>query len=90
MRLFMQINDKSSENKFLEEDYVANNMAVEALEKQIPKKIIFNSENDREYEDFICPNCNDILQQRRKGATRITIYKLIFCHNCGQMLDWSE
>lgn len=65
-------------------------LAVNALEKQITQKIIFNSEDDREYEDYICPNCKDILQQRRKGATRITIYKYKFCHNCGQMLDWSE
>lgn len=62
----------------------------EARERQIAKKIILNSEDDREFEDFICPNCKDILQQRRKGATRITIYKFKFCHNCGQKLDWSE
>ncbi|RKJ46552.1 hypothetical protein D7X98_04135 [bacterium 1XD8-76] len=62
----------------------------EARERQIPKKIILNSEDDMEYEDYICPNCKDILQQRRKGATRITIYKFKFCHNCGQSLDWSE
>lgn len=62
----------------------------EARERQMPQKIIFNSEDDREYEDYICPNCKDILQQRRKGAKKITIYKFKFCHNCGQKLDWSD
>lgn len=35
MRLFMQINDKGSgnENKFLEEDYIANKLAIKALEE---------------------------------------------------------
>lgn len=33
MRLFMQINDKASESKFLEEDYIANKMAIKALEE---------------------------------------------------------
>lgn len=61
---------------------------VQALKKQIASKIIFNSEEDREYEDYICPNCKDILQQRRKGAKAITIYKYKYCHNCGQKLDW--
>lgn len=65
-------------------------LTIAALEKQIPKKIIFNSEKDREYEDYICPNCKDILQQRRMGAKRIIIYKFKFCHNCGQRLDWSD
>ena len=33
MRLFMQINDKSSESKFLEEDYIANKLAIKSLEE---------------------------------------------------------
>ena len=34
MRLFMQITDKNSEHKFAEDDYKANEMAINALEKQ--------------------------------------------------------
>ena len=34
----MQINDRDSTNKFLDEDYVANEMAVKAIERMIPKK----------------------------------------------------
>lgn len=33
LRLYMKITDKTSENKFLEEDYIANNMAIKALEE---------------------------------------------------------
>lgn len=61
-----------------------------AREKMKPKKIILNSEPDREYEDYICPSCKDILQQRRKGATAILIYHFKHCPNCGQALDWTE
>ena len=39
MRLFMQITDKNSEHKFVEDDYRANEIAIQALEKQMPKKV---------------------------------------------------
>ena len=39
MRLFMQIEDENNDCKFTEDDYKANEMAIQALEKQIPKKI---------------------------------------------------
>ena len=39
MRLFMQIEDDNKYCKFTEDDYKANEMAIQALEKQIPKKI---------------------------------------------------
>lgn len=58
--------------------------------KQDPHKIIHNVESGREYEDFICPYCGDILQQRRKGATAITVYHFKYCHNCGCHLDWGD
>ena len=34
LRLYMQITDKNSDSKFLDEDYEANAMAINALEKQ--------------------------------------------------------
>ena len=37
MRLFMQIEDENNDCKFTEDDYKANEMAIQALEKQ--KKI---------------------------------------------------
>lgn len=68
----------------------ACDMGIYALKKQYPQKIILNSEDDREYEDYICPNCKTILQQRRKGAMAVTIYHFAYCHSCGQALDWRD
>ena len=34
MRLFMQIEDENNDCKFTEDDYKANEMAIQALEKQ--------------------------------------------------------
>lgn len=62
--------------------------SIPMLEKQMPEKIILNSEEGREYEDYICPNCKDILRQRRKLATAIMVHEYKFCPDCGQKLDW--
>lgn len=59
-------------------EYVAAHIAIEALEKQIPKKphkclypkIIKNG---------VCPHC---LQTEDDSAN--------YCRACGQALDWSE
>ena len=54
---------------------VAFEMAINALEKQIPKKVTKS----------VCPSCNRIFLfghgEKRKGD---------YCDNCGQALDWSE
>ena len=57
-------------------DYsIAFKTAIEALEKQIPKKV---TKSD-------CPSCNRIFLfrhgEKRKGD---------YCDNCGQALDWSD
>ena len=76
MLLFMQIEDENNDCKFTEDDYKANEMAINALEKQIPKKpkerdcIGFNT--------LVCPVC--------KGE--LYLYEP-YCDNCGQKLDWS-
>ena len=38
MRLYMQIEDENNDCKFTEDDYKANEMAIQALEKQIEMK----------------------------------------------------
>ena len=57
-------------------DYsVAFETAIEALEKQIPKKVTKS----------VCPSCKRIFLfrhgEKRKGD---------YCDNCGQALDWSD
>ena len=51
-------------------------LAINALEKQIPKKPDFTE--DKEF--ALCPCCNG------KGL----LNKQKYCDNCGQKLDWSD
>ena len=56
----------------------ASRMAIKALEKQIPKKPVYGAANIK------CPNC---------GATLLYYFysfKIDYCDECGQRLDWSE
>ena len=66
-------------------DYsIAFETALNALEKQIPKKPI----NEECY--YICPCCRDDLSV---SDDDIFIYELSmpkYCSNCGCVLDWSE
>ena len=57
-------------------------VAIQALEKQIPKKPV-KSENQvvRYANTYYCPICN-------LGITGTNIAK--WCYHCGQKLDWGE
>lgn len=55
-------------------------MAIAALEKQIPKKPIENPTDDTcLYYENHCPSCENLLVVRYKH-----------CPKCGQHIDWSE
>ena len=62
--------------------------AKQELEKGTSKQIEEQTEDDREFIDYVCPNCKTTLQQKIKGATRTTIFKYKYCCWCGQKLDW--
>ena len=60
-------------------------IAIEALEKQLPKKV----ENRTEYRNLyghlifykgFCPSCGRVVESYRDNS----------CHICTQRLDWSE
>ena len=88
MRLYMQITDKNNDCKFTEDDYKANETAIQALEKQIPKKPIMKQYfKDMEEKYLCCPTCGEILTDRIPGDNK-TFY--FHCMNCGQKLDWSD
>ena len=88
MRLFMQIEDENNDCKFTEDDYKANEMAIQALEKQIPKKPIMKQYfEDLEDEYLCCPTCGEILTDRIPDDNK-TFY--FHCMNCGQKFDWSD
>lgn len=56
----------------------ASRMAVEALEKQMPKKPKEVVTDDNEYICSLCPVCNSDLHEEK------------YCAKCGQAIDWSE
>lgn len=78
----------------------AQGMALDALEKQIPKKPLddFSTHaiyvNDGNYLDqidirtFKCPICNHILARGEIETTDCA--EIHYCDNCGRRLDWSD
>ena len=66
------------ENKY----YKAIMLAIEALEKQIPKKPIKSDRQEIRYTlTYDCPTCG-----RQFTGTGFAD----FCYHCGQALDWSD
>lgn len=66
----------------------ASELAIQALEKQIPKKpIIKQYFKDMEEEYLCCPTCGEILTDRIPADNK-TFY--FHCMNCGQKFDWSD
>lgn len=64
---------------------IALDMAIEALEKQIPKKPtdIHEVEDGSFYTiSFMCPSCDT--------AVIFQPYKSKYCKHCGQKLDWGD
>lgn len=55
-------------------------VAINALEKQIPKKLI----NTCQYVSGCCPNCKKYI------SDWLEYNKFMCCPYCGQKLDWSE
>ena len=54
-------------------------MAINALEKQIPKKPIFYAH------DYYCSVCNSLV-----GNNEFEWKRFKYCDTCGQKLDWSD
>ena len=65
------------------EETMAMKLAVEALEKQIPKKVISGYD---EQDSICCPNCKGELL----SMDWYDHWKCNYCEFCGQALDWSE
>ena len=65
------------------EETMAMKLAVEALEKQIPKKVIFGYD---EQDSICCPNCKGELL----SMDWYDHWKCNYCEFCGQALDWSD
>ena len=86
MQLYMQIEDKNNDCKFTEDDYKANEMAIQALKKQIPKKV--------KIEQWIYTKCDcgyEFSKHHGDGYYSILLEnKTKYCPNCGQKLNWES
>ena len=64
-------------------------MAIKALEKQIPKKVInvqdccIPETYDYDYSIANCPNC-------RMAFSFDEYHRPLYCNGCGQLIDWGE
>lgn len=66
----------------VETELDALHFAVNALEKQIPKKPIATDEQHIRYSmSYVCPLCG-----KHFSGTGIASY----CYHCGQALDWND
>lgn len=89
MRLYMQITDKNNDCKFTEDDYKANEMAIQALEKQIPKKPIFNHNLSDTLSIFHC-ECGNTIKVSHDIGIMDNNNAPNYCSKCGCRLDWSD
>ena len=64
-------------NKVLEHE--ENLVAIEALEKQIPKKPRFYAHN------YYCSVCDSLI-----GNNEFEWQRFKYCDTCGQKIDWSD
>ena len=67
------------ENKALPDGIEAIQIAIQALEKQIPKKPIFYAH------DYYCSVCNSLV-----GNNEFEWKRFKYCDTCGQKLDWGD
>ncbi len=66
----------------------ALDVAIQALEKQIPKKPIMRQYFENLEEEYLCcPTCGQILTDRIPADNK-TFY--FHCMNCGQKFDWGD
>lgn len=75
-------------NTTKEELAEAMKIAVQALEKQIPKKPIRHTA----WENFKCPACGsaEIVQYDTEYREYDKDCKFEYCSDCGQKLDWGD
>ena len=67
----------------------AREIAISALEKQIPKKPIEDSANLTDFKTFHCPICNKKIVSRVDGEW-IAGSPQKYCDDCGQALDFNS
>lgn len=69
----------------INEDIKAYKIAIEALEKQLPKRVDFE-EDVAENMCVECPSCGSFLGYQVDCLDEN--YQFNYCEHCGQRLDW--
>lgn len=63
----------------------AAEIAVEAMEKQIPKKPTVPVDT------WLCPSCGESVEYQQKLGDNVLYHgQHDFCPKCGQAIDWEE
>ena len=79
------LNDKSWLESTTQPINEAFDMAISALEKQIPKEVIAEGDGYADgsmvYDSFYCPSCNHHMEWDEVED---------YCPNCGQKIYWEE
>lgn len=76
------------DNEQLEQDIEVYDIAISALEKQIPKKPVMKQYFDDSDEIYLCcPACGEILTDRIPFENRNFYFH---CLNCGQKFNWED
>lgn len=65
----------------------ALDIAIQAVEKQIPKKITHEATI---YKCCTCPNCKNVVDEYTEFLGKKVRVTYAYCHYCGQKLDWSD
>lgn len=69
-------------------------MAIQALEKQIPKKParLLRSGAGYDYKDYACPMCARFLGYEPEIESALSQRQIPYryCNDCGQKLDWEN
>lgn len=63
-------------------------VAIKALEKQIPKKVVCDGDDESDY--VYCPCCNEIIGSNEFvwGYFYDRDWKPVYCQECGQAMIW--
>ena len=66
----------------------AIDIAIQALEKQAPRKV-YTFERAKDFIEYVCPVCQHFLATEMVGEGRYGA-QVAYCSGCGQRLDWSS
>ena len=79
IKMLKQWNEDLSPYEDEKEGIECHNIAISALEKQIPKKVNISLKGTTDWNTKChCPNCHSVVSNGK------------YCSNCGQALKWRD